>query len=171
MMDDIIEEKQKHESYGMLQFSRVSGGETSLFGSSIKHSNTIRLRLCEGSVSRGLNTDWYSAGKEYFEVEMSQTQFAEVISSMNCGSGVPVTIRRMQGKRTEDCPFENKRILFEQEFETKMQTLANKVNSMADDVYKRLSDKKPLTAKEREEIKGQISKFCTEISSNIPFVN
>jgi hypothetical protein len=171
VMDDIIKEKQKHESYGMLQFSRVQGGDTALFGSSIMHNNTIRLRLCEGSVSRGLNTDWYSAGKEYFEVEMSQTQFAECISSMNCGSGVPVTIRRINGKRTENCPFENKRMIFEKEFEAKMQALAKRLTATVEDVNKRLSDKKPLTIKEREGIQNRISNFCTEIYSNIPFVN
>ena len=39
------------------------------------------------------------------------------ITSMNQGSGVPVTIRYIQGERIEDCPFVDKRQQFEKEFE------------------------------------------------------
>lgn len=41
-----------HPSFGMLSFSRVHGGHSNLFGSSIQHRNTIHMVLKEGTVSR-----------------------------------------------------------------------------------------------------------------------
>ena len=41
---------------------------------------------------------------------MSYSQFAEVITSMNQGTGVPVTIRHIQGKeQIGECPFTDKK--------------------------------------------------------------
>lgn len=51
--------KDEHPSYGMFGVSRVHGGAISLFCSSVKHNNTIRIRICRGSVCRELNRNWY----------------------------------------------------------------------------------------------------------------
>ena len=90
--------KERHPSYGMLQFNRTSGGKTALFGSSIQHSDTIMMRLRQGEVSRDINNDWFFGADVIVEVEMSYSQFAECITSMNMGSGVPVTIRYIKGQ-------------------------------------------------------------------------
>ena len=76
----------------MLSFHRTRSSHASaLFGSSIKHKDTIRLEISHGELERGLNHDWYHANKCIVECEMSQSQFAEAITSMNMGDGVPVT--------------------------------------------------------------------------------
>jgi hypothetical protein len=164
--------KQKHESFGMLQFSRLSSNKgQNLFGSSIEHSNTIAMRLCQGEVERGLNTDWYYAGRQYFEVEMSQTQFAEAISSMNQGSGVPVTIKHMMGKRMESCPQVNKRQQFEQEFEQRMVNMARQFEAMSERAESILNGAKAPTKGEKQEILNAFTKVKQELASNIPYVN
>lgn len=163
--------KQKHESFGMLQFSRIQrGGSTALFGSSIEHQHTIAMRLHTGVVERGLNTDWYFADKQLFEIEMSQTQFAEAISSMNMGSGVPVTIRYIGGKRMEDCPFENKRQQFEQEFKKEMREIAARLSKLTEDAERILKEKKAPTKADKEIILGQIAKLRGEIGGTMPFI-
>lgn len=103
-------EKTTHPAYGMLSFSRRSGSKTPLFESSIEHRDTIAMTLTHGDVTRGLNTDWYHGNGIIAEVEMSYSQFAEAITSMNMGSGVPVTVRRTEkdGKIPE-CDFINKK--------------------------------------------------------------
>ena len=96
--DGIHGDTYHHPSFGMLSFSRAHGGHSNLFGSSIQHRDTIHMVLKEGTVSRDLNEDWYLGGPEIVEVEMSQSQFAELITSMNMGSGVPCTIKFIKGK-------------------------------------------------------------------------
>ena len=40
------------------------------------------------------------------EVDMSYTQFAEAITSLNMGDGVPVTITNIGGQPVPGCPYE-----------------------------------------------------------------
>lgn len=163
-------DKETHESYGMMGFYRSSGGHTNLFGSSIKHQHTIRLRLKTVYKHRRLNETRYFGEREIVEVEMSQNQFAELITSMNMGDGIPVTIRRINGKRTEDCPEENQREIFEREFEEKMKSLDDKLRTLTVQAEQILNDKSAPKKSDKETILMQLRMLHQEISSNIPFM-
>lgn len=168
---DMFKNTKKHPSYGMLSFSRChSGGEKALFGSSILHNNTITLTLREGEVDRHLNRDWYHGQKRLFEVEMSYSQFAELISSMNQGDGIPVTIREVMGERKEDCPFENKRMEFVNDFTNKIKEVQTVCNDLINNTKKLFDTKKPLNKSEKENILSQLETIKREVNSNIPFI-
>jgi hypothetical protein len=162
----------KHESYAMLSLSRThNSGGLNLFGSSIKHYDTIRLRISEGEVDRSLSTDWYHTKNiPYIEVEMSYSQFAEAITSLNQGSGVPVTLRQINGKRIEQCPFTNKRQEFEEEFESEMVEMATKLKGLTQKAEEILNSKKVLTKSDKEEILSGIKSLQQEVGSNIPYM-
>jgi hypothetical protein len=82
-----------HPAFGLLSFHRVSGGDENLFGSEIKHGQFINMTLVPGEELRSLSRDWYlGKSRPLVKVRMSAAQFAELITSMNVGSGVPVTI-------------------------------------------------------------------------------
>ena len=167
MVDETTE---KHESYGMIEMSRTtsSRGEN-LFGSSIKHQNTIRVRISPAEVDRHLNQDWFhNLGHPYIEVEMSQSQFAEAITSMNT-TGTPCTIRRLNGKGIADCPQVSKRQIFEEEFTKDMENLAKKLETLTKE-SKEILSKKSITKGDRETILSQINMLNQEIRSNIPFI-
>ena len=160
----------KHPSYGMLSFHRVTGAATPLFGSSIQHRDTIRLTLKEGEVKRSLNKDWYFGGKELFEVEMSLSQFAELITSLNMGDGIPVTILSTETqKRIKSCPFESKAELHQKEFQEHLRKTYEKSRVLLRQVKERFSTKKALTKKEKEEILTTLTILSNDIGSNIDF--
>lgn len=163
-------EKETHESYGMLGFYRTQGTPVNLFGSSIKHQHTIRMTLKKAAKGRSLNRDWYYGEEEIVEVEMSQNQFAELITSLNVGDGVPVTIRRLNGKHMAECPEESKRELFEKEFESKMIALSSKLKMLTEETERILNDKSAPKKADKELILKQIKMLQQEIESNIPFV-
>lgn len=130
--------------------SRTSGGVTSLFGSSIQHRDTITMYLREGEFSRELNSDFYFGGNEIVECEMSYSQFAEAITSMNVGSGVPVTIRYIQGKgKIEECPFVDKKKQYEEEFKNNLDKSNEKANDLLKSVRQMFEEKK-IFHKERQ---------------------
>jgi ElaB/YqjD/DUF883 family membrane-anchored ribosome-binding protein len=164
-------EREKHESYGLMGFSRTSGSNTNLFGSSIKHQNTIRMTLKTAVKDRSLNRDWFHGQKQIVEVEMSQNQFAELITSLNMGDGVPVTIRYINGVKMEDCPEENKRQLFEKEFEDKMLSINEKLKRLTEETERILNDKAAPKKSDKELILKQIQMLHQEVVSNIPFVS
>ncbi|MBO5435904.1 hypothetical protein J6A31_08930 [bacterium] len=163
--------RETHPSYGMLSFHRCHGGDTALFGSSIKHSNTIRLTLSEGSLERTLNSDFYMSDSKIIEVEMSLSQFTEAITSMNMGSGVPVTIRwkRAEGS-IEPCPFIDKHDLFEKELNDNIEKANQQSEELITEIAKLFAEKKSLTKKDKEAIMARLYNLKNTIGSDREFV-
>lgn len=169
MYEDI---KSKHKSYGQLQIARVSGGSRDLFASSIKHRDTVMLRIYNTELIRNLNSDWYhNSGGALIEIEMSQTQFAEAITSMNSGSGTPVTIRSIAGETIDDCPPNNKIQEFDDEFSKHLEGISDNLNKLVFNAEKILSQKKAPNKSEKETILKEINKLKQEWGSNIDFIN
>lgn len=162
----------EHESYAMLGISRVSSSKgRNLFGSSIKHNNTIVLRIKPAKVERELNRDlYYSTKVPYIEVEMSYSQFAEAITSLNCGDGVPVTLTYLDGKYIEKCPQVDKRREFEEEFQKNMFILSDSLKKLTEQAEALLTDKKAPTKADKEAILNGIKMLRQELESNIPFI-
>ena len=161
-----------HESFAMLGITRSSCSfSQNLFGSSIQHSHTIKLKIAPAKIDRMLNRDWFHANtKPYIEVEMSYSQFAEAITSMNVGDGVPVTLRRLDGKMIEDCPQFDKRQEFEKEFEKEMLKIGQSLRVLTKQAESLLSEKKPPTKADKEAILKGIKMLQQEIESNVPFI-
>jgi hypothetical protein len=161
----------KHESFGMLQISRVSvSPPTNLYGSSIKHGNTIMLRIHEGSKRRDLNRDWYSANKLLVEVEMSQTQFAEAITSLNMGSGVPVTLRYVMGESKAICPEEHKRQEIEKEFDATCKNVCNGLDELIKKAQTTLNSGSQIKKADREELLSLLWQIKNNTMSTLPFI-
>jgi len=162
----------EHESFAMLDISRVNSNRgQNLFGSSIKHSNTICIKISPAKISRSLNRDWFRAIKlPYIEIEMSYSQFAEAITSLNQGDGVPVTLRRLNGRDIEPCIQFDKRQQFEAEFESKMLAIGETLRILSKNTETLLNSKKPPTKSEKDIILNGINSLKQEIEKNIPFI-
>lgn len=163
--------QKSHPSYGLLKFIRTNGGNQNLFGSSIKHSEKISLQIKPAKIERDLSNDWYfSNGPSIVEAEMSYSQFAEAITSMNMGEGIPITLTRVNGEAIERDEFDNKRRQFEEEFKASMQNLETKLSSLTQQAEDILTNKKSINKGDKETILKQINSLKQEIRSNIPYV-
>lgn len=101
------DERETHPSYGMIRVSRIQGGGVRLFGSKLPTHNTfMELEIREGSIGHDLGRDWYSGsgGKRIVTIHMSNVQFAELITSLNIGDGVPCTIKWDGREEKEEPP-------------------------------------------------------------------
>jgi hypothetical protein len=168
----MFENKEKHPSYATLQFSRVSSsGVKPLFGSSIKHRDTIVMRVRKASLCRHLNEDYIFGDQEIIEVEMSQSQFAEAITSMNQGSGIPVTLTYLQGEGIiEDCPYFDKRMQFENEFADKNKKQNELASNLIKETQKLFDEKKTFNKADKENVLNMLYKLQQEIGSNTEFI-
>jgi hypothetical protein len=98
---------ENHPAWGKIGASRVSnGGGAVLFDSDIKHQHTIMVRISTATRNRHLDRDWLHGKRELIEVEMSEAQWAQFVSSMNSGDGTACTIRAREGKMTPGMPYE-----------------------------------------------------------------
>lgn len=163
--------KTSHPSYGTLAFSRRTGGATPLFGSSIEHRDTIAMTLYHADITRGLHQDSIYGGRVIAEVEMSYSQFAEAITSMNMGSGVPVTIRwtEKDGK-IPPCDFVSKREQFTDEFKEKRKKATEDAQQLIKDVTELFSQKKALTKADKDAILNKLHHLNMDIGCNMDFI-
>ena len=169
--------EKKHPSYGMIKFSRSSrGGDgTALFGSSIKHNNTIHMTVCQGREERNGNEDdffSYERTKDVLiDVEMSYTQFAEAITSLNIGSGVPVTVRKLNGEEMPESPFTDKKKQMKQEYRQATGEMVTKLREKQTVLEKLLEEKKVLNKSDKELILSTVSEVRRLLQSELPFIN
>lgn len=100
---------------------------------------------------------------------MSANQFSELITTLNVGSGVPVTIEEVLGERIEQCTdMESKKTYTHNQFRQRMAELMVDINKRWKQAEK-IIDKKTLTKDDQRELKLFYDKLTTEVKSNIPF--
>ena len=159
----------RHESFGTISFSKVqSSHNQNLFGSSIPHRHFIMLEIRQAILKRDLHRDWIFGDRVLLRVDMSLTQFADVITSLNT-SEVPCTICFFNGKSIESKPIENKRMQIDREFAE----FADEIASEENEYYKKIETilRKPNIGKhDRVEIMKQLDLSKMQIASNMPFV-
>ncbi len=83
----------KHPSFGTISFTPMQGGSHALFGSSIKHSNAILLRISHAEKHRTNATDYVFSRRTIVEAYMSLTQFAAAITGNGSGGEAPITLQ------------------------------------------------------------------------------
>lgn len=164
-------ETYKHPAFGMIGFSRITGGDNVLFGSSIKHNDCIQLTITHGEQNRSLHTDWYYGRDQIVKIEMSYSQFAECISAMNIGSGVPCTIRYTEKDGHIPAIKENnsKREQFRNEFSDTIAKAMEQVQNQIDQIQQSIDTKKSLGVKDRKEIISRLQQVKCDIGYNLDF--
>jgi uncharacterized protein with von Willebrand factor type A (vWA) domain len=168
MTDEI---RETHESFGMIGFSRGTrgGAGTNLFGSSIRHPHTITCRIKRAMKERSLNRDAYYGRDTLIEVEMSPMQFADAITALNVGDGVPCTIRYLERTAMEECPEETMRQQFEQEFKDSCHKATEAAGTLVERAQELLGQK-TLKVADRKELLEVLRKIQMDLESNLPFI-
>lgn len=159
--------EETHPSYAMAAFIRSSGGHHVLFGSSIKHTEKIKLEIYRAERQRNLSEDWYHSREKLIEVEMSPSQFADLITIHNT-SGHPVTLSYFNGEEIPDCPFNDTRREIEEEFEQKCRGIAKDAGELVAKIKSIIGG--PIKVADRKEITKALDMLMQEINSNLPFM-
>lgn len=129
--DHVLGQRLTHPSFGKIEIVRGTCSQSqNLFGSSIKQHAYISIAIHKAVLYRGLNSDTiFSEGAPIVEVQMSPSQFADAITSLNSG-GTPCTIEYMNGQKIPEPLLESKRVKFE--FIPLMVKISQVIKSTAD---------------------------------------
>lgn len=115
--DSLHGDNYNHPSYGTISFNRTQGGESVLFGSSIKHRNAIRLTISHAERHQASGHDHIFSRETIVEAYMSPTQFADALTGSSSGGEAPITLQFTEKDgRIKQPAFINKRLQFEKEF-------------------------------------------------------
>lgn len=166
--------KEKHESFGQLQFNRVSGG-AHLYGSHVEqHNHYITMQVHRSEVSHSLSSDhYYTDGMTpIVEVLLSAAQFAEAITSMNMGSGVPCTIHSVEGIRMEDVPEEvvAENVKIRDAFKQDIEEIVANAKKARDDFQKIVEVGSSISKGRAREMLEVLDTIVRELDANAPFV-
>lgn len=169
------EERETHPAFGVVQFNRVQGNPGKLFGSHLnKHAGFIRLRVCRAERVHSLSRDRITpagTGPDIVEVDLSFTQFAELLTSMNMGEGVPCTIRRVERDQVAEIP---------EDLQTEQEKVADGFQQRTDEMSALLKEKmakveeilakKSIGKADRDAIRWAFGKVLQDVEANLPFV-
>jgi len=170
------ETTEEHPSYGLVKVSRIQGHPGPLFGSQLRdHGTFIGLKIKRGERSSHDGRDWYLSRGDLIEVWLSAAQFAELLTTMNMGSGVPCTIKRIWDDDgyhevppvPKDEAVESDRV--NSEFKAKMSRLNVEFSEAIQGMLKFLDQKGPVPAGKKNEFKKLVEKIDREISANMPY--
>lgn len=165
----------EHPSFGLISIHHVNGHST-LFGSPIQHMGTIRLQIHTAAQYRSLHEDKYIHKDvlPIIEVEMSESQFARMITSPNCGEGEPCTLRQINFDGKKFRPPPPPRDDLSQSFHDDVKADVSKAASNIKDLYQRVSElfaaKKVIGVNDKAEILKEIGLCLQHVESNMPFV-
>ena len=169
-------EREEHESFGIMQVTRVSGGKADLFMSEVKHPHRLAIRLYGAVKERGLNEDKAYPRKCLYEVYMSEAQFARLLSSVGIGGGVPATIVSRGGEMMDDCPPSKQRETFHAELQASVDGVGEILTTLLSEAEDTLLDEEGeasggyLSKNDRIELVRAIKATKQEVSSNLPFL-
>lgn len=165
--------KETHPSYGIIQINRISG-QTKLFGSALPHHDRyFSLGISQAELRNESGQDIISGpfrGK-LIEVWLSASQFTELITTMNIGTGVPCTIRRVGKETVEELPVrlkteaEKAHDVFKKKSAAFVSTLKEKIHSSRE----MLLSKKPMKVGDRRNVASILSWLSMEVAQNQPF--
>lgn len=165
-------DEETHPSYGLVQFNRVTGtGGGRLFGSHLAdHHTTIRLQISKAAKSHDLSQNWFMPRGQMIEVELSAAQFAELLTTMNYGSGVPCTIRRVNNEGVEPPPPESalEHEQIRKGFKKRMDEMTKDLKTASVEVDE-IMDKDYINKDDRAKVKTTFKMFIQEIRQNMPF--
>jgi len=164
---------EKHESYGMVGINRSQSSGTYLFGSIATHHSFITLTIKHAERSRHLAQDWYHADSlPIVEIELSHSQFAELITSPGIGDGVPCTIRGLGGELLEACPPpENVETKYSEDLKKTTKETVGQLRQLVQQLEQAsLPGEKSLNKTEQKALLSNLKSALQSVVDSIPFI-
>ena len=163
----------EHPAFGMIGISRISCTPSiTLFGSEIKHSHLISLRVKTAEKYTDGNHTFYHGRKELVEVFLTPNQFSKMLINMNCGDGVPCTINNRESDRDipgiidETTPITESR----NAFQDRINRVTDKATSMIKKAEEILESPKACSNSDMKELKSYLASIKQELDCNMSCV-
>lgn len=164
-------EEHIHPSFGQISFSRVDcSGNIPFYGSELEQSHYIKMEVNQSEVKRELTQDWYyTRGLPKIQIRMTSGQFAEMITSLNRGSGTCCTIEILDGKPVDKFTEQESRKEFvHRKFEDRMKMFGDTIREKQK-AAKELVKKKTLSKQDIHDLTHHLEWLTGEVERNIPF--
>lgn len=162
----------EHPAWGIIQVGRRSG-LADLFGSALQHQHYISLSIGPARKIVSDHGEERASGSirgELIEVNMSEAQWAQLLSSMNMGGGIPCTLNYVNGQRVPEAPPSEMVDQYHDAAKERAREIGKELLELQETIKTRFADKKPLTVKEKDELLGKVNMTVMALVDRLPFV-
>jgi len=158
---------------GMVGFNRITGSKK-LFMSNLNNSNWISLRVYEAhdeDNDYGEKRVHTKSNRPLVDLDISAAQFAELLTTMNIGHGVPCTLRYIDGEKIDQTGLEED----EKPIDVGKKFFKKNAKEVTDKISKKISSLREeletlkMSKKDKAKVESILEGFETEILSNMPF--
>ena len=163
--------EQKHPSFGSVTLARAQGTGRYVFGSDVKHCHTMILRVNTAALCRSFHRERIRPLNAIVEIEMSEAQFAKMITSVGIGEGTPATIRYVNHERVEDPPHEDFVSKANVDFKKSLEEMSSRVETAKKTVDEILSKKGTILKGDRKKLESAMRMMIQHYEKNIPFAH
>lgn len=165
--DEITE---KHPSFVTVSFHRISG-QRRFFGSSVTSQTWIELKISSATLRHHLGQDWiHDSTQTLIEVALSPAQFAELLTTMNSGPGVPGTLQRFDGKKVDQLPeIKSETHRVREHFKKTMKSRSVEFRESFNEIKALLDEKKTLGKADREKVLSTLDQVASQFENSAPF--
>ena len=160
-------ENNKVDCKGLIQINRSYGGRNVLFGSNIPHDTCMKLTISQAYISRSFNENHYYPTNKIIEIELSPSQYAEMITNLNHGVGVPCTITKFMEERIPN------NLSINDELETVKSEYSESVDKIMDeirDTIYEIPDEKAMSPKKIKDLKHELANMLYRLTQEAPFM-
>ena len=165
-MDDRT--KETHDTWGLIQWNRFQG-RSNFFGSDLNHDSGVTLTVKECEAHRSLSRTLFFDGKIILEVRMSESQFAEFLTTPNSGNGTPCTIEHRHMKEFKNMgPVKMMASEYDLHREEGKKTVRESMSVVND--MKAMIDGLKISAKAKKDLLWQVEMIERALGSSIDFV-
>lgn len=165
--DKLSDSVETHPAYGQIGASRVSCRDHQLYGSDFGHNSFVQITIRGSKLHRSLSRDWHAAQDEYIEVELSESQWAEFVSTLNSGMGTACTVSFIQGRG--QLPLIERTIDRRAQFASEVKKDVQKSLGHLDKLLKQI-DELSIGKGKKEELIMAAKLARQDIEDNLPFV-
>jgi hypothetical protein len=119
------------ESAALIAFRKTQCTEANLFDVPYPVRGYITLQISKARINRSTYDVYHMNEEELIEVKMSYSQFAEAITNMNIGCGIPCTLNYLNGKKIPDIESQIHEIdLFEDDIVDNLESIYQKLHDI-----------------------------------------
>jgi hypothetical protein len=168
-------------AFAMVGLSRVShtvSGEPNgprgarLFGSDVDHQHYIVLRVSPAEVDHYGSQDWFhkTSGHSYVEVALSNTQFADLLTSFNVGDGVPCTLLHKDGKSYAMPDVPTKSEQFRDDLSDDLRDVLKDLREAEKEILEAVNGEKAIGKTQQKELLFKLRGFSKLVDDHLPFL-
>lgn len=161
------------KNIGTINISRISGGSSNRFvGSTVPSYTAIRIQIRQAEkYSDEFNKERFYSKSNIVEVEMTPNQWAELITTLNYGTGTPCTITRV-GNEEIPQTYETESVFeyYNDKLKDRFSDVQSEFEESFKDAKEILDNKKSITKADRDTIRRAYSQVERFFGDSAPFM-